>query len=321
MMSIRIVRAGLCALALMLATSGRCQADATLFPIHIGVPATDQGIGLMYAVETGMFTKAGLDVQLDHTSPNGGATAAAVVSGSFDMGNSIVTAIFDAHMKGIPFTLVATGAVYDSKNPYSGMIVAADSPIQKLTDIKPGSTVGLAILRDVGQLAITKAFDEAGMSAKDIKFTEIPQSAALAAVDAHRVVLAELSNPLLNAAAATGKARIIPDLNALGNTFTFTGYFVTKDYAAKHSKELKTFATVLAAAARYTNAHPAETAALLSQESKIPLEVVQKMPRVQNGTGISAAGIQPLIDAEAKYGFIAHGFPAAELIDPDVLTK
>jgi sulfonate transport system substrate-binding protein len=321
MLYTQIVRAGFCALALSLATAGRCQADATLFPIHVGLPATDQGISMMYASQTGMFAKAGLDVQLDHTSPNGGATAAAVVSGSFDMGNSIVTAIFDAHMKGIPFTLVASGAIYDSKNPYSGMIVAADSPIQKLTDIKPGSTVGLAILRDIGELAITKAFDEAGMSAKDIKFTEIPQSAGAAAVEAHRVVMTELSNPLLNAAAATGKARIIPDLSALGNNFTLTGYFVMKDYAAKHPKELKAFVAVLAAAARYTNAHPAETAALLSQVSKIPLDVVQKMPRVQNGAGVSPAGIQPLIDAEAKYGFIAHAFPAQELIDPDVMTK
>ena len=305
----------------MLATGGRSEADGTLFPIHVGVPATDQGISMMYAVQTGMFAKAGLDVQLDHSSPNGGATAAAVVSGGFDMGNSIVTAIFDAHMKGIPFTLVAAGAVYDAKNPYSGMIVAADSPIQKLTDIKPGSTVGLAILRDIGELAITKAFDDAGMSMKDIKFTEIPQSAGAAAVDAHRVVMTEVSNPLLNGATAGGKARLIPDLNTLGNSFTMTGYFVMKDYAAKHPKELKAFLNVLAAAAKYTNSHPIETAALLSQESKIPLDVVQKMPRVQNGAYISAAGIQMLIDAEAKYGFLAHGFPAAELIDPDVIAK
>jgi NitT/TauT family transport system substrate-binding protein len=316
----RLVCSALAAIVLALSTVGRCQADATLFPMHIALPATDQGISMMYASTTGMFAKAGLDVQLDHSSPNGGATAAAVLSGTYDMGNSIVTAIFDAHMKGIPFILVAAGAVYDAKNPYSGMIVAADSPYQKLTDIKNG-TVGLAILRDVGQLAMTKAFDDSKQSMSDVKFTEIPQSAGLAAVEAHRVVATELSNPLLNAAAASGKARIIPDLTALGNNFTFTGYFVTKDYAQKHPKELKTFVAVLAQAAKYTNAHPAETAALLSQESKIPLDVVQAMPRVQNGAAMSPAGIQPLIDAEAKYGFIAHGFPAAELIDPDVMAK
>ena len=320
MQTSRFVLAAFGAMVLSLAAFGRCQADATLFPMHIALPATDQGISMMYAASTGMFAKAGLDVQLDHSSPNGGATAAAVLSGSYDMGNAIVTAIFDAHMKGIPFLLVAAGAIYDAKNPYSGMVVAADSPYQKLTDIKSG-TVGLAILRDVGELAMTKAFDEAKQSLADVKFAEIPQSAGLAAVEAHRVVATELSNPLLNAAAASGKARIIPDLTALGTTFTFTGYFVTKDYAQKHAKELKAFVAVLAQAAKYTNAHPAETAALLSRESKIPLDVVQAMPRVQNGAAISPAGIQPLIDAEAKYGFIAHGFRAQELIDPDVMAK
>jgi hypothetical protein len=45
------------------------------------------------------------------------------------------------------------------------------------------------------------------------------------------------------------------------------------------------------------------------------------MPRVTNGTSVYASGIQPLIDTEAKYGFITHSFPATEIIDPDVLVK
>lgn len=36
---------------------------------------------------------------------------------------------------------------------------------------------------------------------------------------------------------------------------------------------------------------------------------------------VYAAGIQPLIDAEAKYGYIARSFPASEIVDPDVLSK
>jgi hypothetical protein len=42
---------------------------------------------------------------------------------------------------------------------------------------------------------------------------------------------------------------------------------------------------------------------------------------VTNGTSVYASGIQPLIDTEAKYGFIARSFPATEIIDPDIIAK
>ena len=294
-------------------------AKAAALHILVGTPATDQTMSLIYAVKSGMFARAGLDVQLDHSAPNGAAIAAGVASGSFDVGNSVVTSLFDAHQRGLPFLIVGVGAVYDSKNPYSGMIVPADSPIHSVADFKSG-VVGLAILHDVGQLAITKAVSENGGSTKDLQFTEIPQPAGLAAVQQHRVEATELSNPILAQAVASGM-RLIPDLDVFGKSFTFTAYFVTKSYATQHAAAIKTFARVLAQAARYTNGHPADTAQLLAGESTIPLAVIQKMPRVMNGTSLTPQSMQPLIDASAKYGFLSAPFPAQDLIDPDAEIK
>jgi ABC-type nitrate/sulfonate/bicarbonate transport system substrate-binding protein len=321
----KFVRVVVGVLLLSLSSAGVSHAQNTskpLFPIHVGTPATDQTTSLIYAVHSGMFARAGLDVTLDHGSANGAAIAAGVLGGSYDIGNSVITSLIDAHVKQIPFVIVGVGAVYDSRSPYSGMIVANDSPIHGTADFKASDgVVGLAILHDIGQLAIDKSVDESGGSTKGLQFTEIPQSAGLAAVESHRVISTELSNPILADALASGKVRLIPDLDAFGKSYSFTAYFCTKAFAAAHPDEVRTFARVLAAAATYTNAHPADTAAMLSAEGGIPLPVIQKMPRVQNGTSVNPASLQPLIDAEAKYGFIPAPFPAQELIDPAIQGK
>jgi hypothetical protein len=71
---------------------------------------------------------------------------------------------------------------------------------------------------------------------------------------------------------------------------------------------------VLVEAATYVNGHHAETAPLVAEITKIDLSVVQKMYRTLAGTSLDLALFQPLIDAAAKYGLIAHPFPARELL-------
>jgi ABC-type nitrate/sulfonate/bicarbonate transport system substrate-binding protein len=115
--------------------------------------------------------------------------------------------------------------------------------------------------------------------------------------------------------------RLIPAYNTFGKEFIFSVWFTTKDYATKHPDVVKTFARVVAAAARYTNAHPKETAPMLAAYSGIPQATIDRMPRVTNGTSVYVAGIQPLINTMAKYGFISRTFPATEIIDPDILAK
>ena len=177
----------------------------------------------------------------------------------------------------------------------------------------------MSFVHDLGQLAIYKEIDDAGGDYKSTQFVELPMSASAAAIDTKRVVAAEISYPPAQAALDTGKVRFIPAYNAFGKQYIFSVWFTTQDYSTKHADVVKKFAKVVAEAARYTNAHPKETAPMLAAFSGVAQTTIDRMPRVTNGTGVYAAGIQPLIDAEAKYGFIPHGFAATEIIDPDVI--
>jgi NitT/TauT family transport system substrate-binding protein len=295
---------------------------ATLQTVRVGLLPNDDMVSVLYAQQTGMFKEAGLDVQLDKTSPNGSAIATAVTAGSFDIGKSSVTTIFDAYLHGVPFWIIAVGAMYQSSKPYVGFIVPIDSPIKTVKDLGKGATA-VSFVHDLGQLAVYKEIDEAGgdWKSSQLQFVELPMSASYAAVQAKRVVAGEVSYPPAQAALDTGNVRFIPAYNTFGNEFIFSVWFATQDYAKQHPDVVKTFARVVATAARYTNAHPKETAPMLSAFSGVAQATIDRMPRVTNGTRVYAAGIQPLINTMAKYNFIAKSFPATEIIDPDILSK
>ncbi len=309
--------------AFVLAILGsRATGAADLQTVRVGLLPNDDMISVLYAQQSGMFKDAGLDVVLDKTSPNGSAIASAVSAGNYDIGKSSITPIFDAYLHNVPFWIIAVGAMYQSTKPYVGFIVPLDSPIKTVRDLGNGATA-VSFIHDLGQLAVYKEIDESGGDWKSSKlqFVELPMSASYAAVEANRVVAGEVSYPPAQAALDTGKVRFIPAYNTFGKEFIFSVWFTTKDYAQKHPDVVKTFARVVAAAARYTNAHPKETAPILAAYSGIPQTTIDRMPRVTNGTSVYVSGIQPLINTMAKYGFIARSFPATEIIDPDILAK
>lgn len=316
-----------CTIALLLlcivpapAVAQTAPAQTALTTVRVGVLPNDDMIALLYGVRTGLFAKAGLDVEIDRSASNGAAIAAAVTGGSLDIGKSSLQTLIEAHIHNVPFWLIGTAAVYDSRAPYAGLLVLKDSPYAKTTDIQSG-VVGLSSAKDVAQIALLKSLDDAGLKATGVQFTEIPMSAGAAALEAGRTVAQEISYPLAQAAVDSGKFRFLPALDTFGKTYAFSVYFTTKDYAAKNAGVVKTFTRVLADAARFTNTHHDVTAPLLADYSGIALATIQRMPRVNNGTGIAPGAVQPMIDAEAKYGFIGHAFPAADMIDPDVMSK
>ncbi|HXF33233.1 MAG TPA: ABC transporter substrate-binding protein, partial [Candidatus Acidoferrales bacterium] len=92
-----IVRATACVAALALCTPA-VSAQPALTLIRVGGVQTDDITPLIYAIRTGMFRKEGLDVQ-SVASNSGAATAAAVVSGSYEIGKSSLLSLMNAHLR------------------------------------------------------------------------------------------------------------------------------------------------------------------------------------------------------------------------------
>jgi ABC-type nitrate/sulfonate/bicarbonate transport system substrate-binding protein len=102
--------------------------------------------------------------------------------------------------------------------------------------------------------------------------------------------------------------------DAIAPFFVLSGWFTTTDYAAKHPDVIRTFVRVMYEAAKFANGHPADTAPMMSDLTKVPMSIYQTMPRVGAATSTNPKDWQPLIDAAAKYGVIPHAFPAKDFI-------
>ena len=299
--------------------SAAASAQGGMPTVRVGGTPNDDMTPVIYAVRTGMFEKAGLNVVIEK-STNGSAAAIAVASGAYDIAKSSINSIFDAHEKGVPFTIITPAGIYDSKDRYGGFLIAANSPIKTGKDVD-GLTVGIASLGSIGKVAMAGWVDQHGGDASTLKFVEIPFTAVPAAIESGRIVAGETAHPVQAEAVATGRFKLLPAYDSIGNRFVGAVFYTTSTYSSAHPDVVKTFCRVFYEAAKYTNAHHEATAKIMSDYSGVPFEVIAKMSRVTAGTELSPAMIQPTIDAAAKYGTLKKAFPAREIIDPNAPAR
>jgi NitT/TauT family transport system substrate-binding protein len=289
----------------------------SLTTVNIGATPSDDMTPILYGQKAGIFRKYGLDVQTNKMTA-GVAVAQALVAGTFDFGKASVTTILSAHEKGIPFSIVSEAFLNNAKDPSSAFIVLKESPIAAGKDFN-GALVASAGLGDIGTMALSAWVDQHGGDAKSIKFVEIPFAAVGAAVESGRVQAGVASNPNLAVALAAGKVRALPGIfEAIAPLYCEVAWMCMRDYSAKHADVIRAFARAYNEAVTYTNAHHDETVPIVADFTGMQPAVIAKMARVLAWPSVVPAHIQPVIDASAKYGVIKAGFPAADVIDPNV---
>ncbi len=309
----RLSRIAACVALCVIASASLVAAQPALTLVRVGGVQTDDITPLIYAIRTGMFRREGLEVQ-SIPSNSGAATAAAVISGSYEIGKSSLLSLMNAHLRNLPLTVIAAGVVHETSNPFAKLVVAADAPYKTGKDFS-GKTIAVSALNDLSQVSIDAWIDKSGGDARTVHYVELPVSAMPAAVIEHRIDGAFVLYPVLADALASGKVRAVAAAyDAIAPFFVLSCWFTTNDYAAKHPDVLRKFVRVMYAAASYTNRHHAETAPMMSEVTKTPLSIYEGMARVDAATSTNPKDWQPLIDASAKYHVIPQTFPAKDFI-------
>lgn len=288
------------------------QAQAQLLPVRLAGVPTDDLTPVVYAIKNGLYKKAGLDVSFVPTSSGSTATTA-VVAGTYELGKGSAVASMVAHLKDLPLVVVANGAVWDSSVPFNELLVASDTGLKTGADFN-GKTIGVPALNDLNTLVVSAWVDQNGGDSKTLKFVEIPNSVAPAALKSHRVDADALQEPQLAEALAGGGVKALTEpYNAISKHFVFAVYFANKAFATAHPQAVRDWARITYEAAAYTNTHHAETEAMMADFTKVPKETIHSMARVDGATNGDAALLQPFIDVAAKYKMIAKAFPAKEM--------
>jgi NitT/TauT family transport system substrate-binding protein len=299
-------------LIVLLASALVAPAGAQTTTLNIGTTPTDTGAQVYYAMDLGLFKKAGFDVNVSSLNA-GTAIATAVSAGSFDVGQSAVSSLAVAHEHGLPFVIIAPGGAYSSKVPTSELIVAKNSPITKASDLI-GKVVSVNALKSITSIAVEAWLDANGVKPDSVKFLELPFAETSVALTSGRIDAAFISEPSLGQALQNGARIIGHPYDAISHDFLISVWYTTSDYAKAHPDIVKKFAAIMAEAGTWANAHQSDSAAILQKYTKI--ENTGTMRRINYVDRLLPAQVQPLIDASAKYGIIDKTFPATELFAP-----
>jgi NitT/TauT family transport system substrate-binding protein len=284
----------------------------TVETLHLAGVPTDDITPVFYALKNGMYQKAGLDLQYVPVSSGSTATTA-VVAGTYEIGKASPIAPILAHLRGLPIQLIGNGIVSTPRTPFSAMLVATDSPIRSGADCngKIGVSPGLT---DINSLAMMSWIDRNGGDSKTVKWVEVPGSAAAEAVADHRVDFALIQEPQLSAAMERSKVRPLADAYAaVSNRWITSSYVAQTEFASKHADAIRRFVKVTYEAASYTNAHKAETVAMMSDMTKILPAVYAKITRGDHSTSSDPGLLQPIIDMAVRYKVLPQSFPAKEM--------
>jgi NitT/TauT family transport system substrate-binding protein len=275
--------------------------------------ANYDSVPLYYAQRSGMFARAGLQVEPQRVT-TGAATAAAVASGTIDIGKSTSMSVVSGFAHGVPLTVIAPAAQYDSASPDGQLVVAPDSTIRTAADLngKLLATGSLLSIDNVGTLAWV---DSHGGNSQSLRYVEIPPNAVEAAIAQHRIDAAFATEPLLSDAVAAGQVKpIAPVLSAIGRRFLYSVWFTSGGFARSNPDALQRFVTVIMQAQLYVNGHHRELAPLVAEMSSLPVSEVQNAKLATCGTSLMPNDLQPVIDAGAKYHAIPQRYDAKEII-------
>jgi len=295
------------------AVRSMASAQQKLQTIRLAVTPTEDKTNLMYGIKSGIFSKAGVELDVFWTN-SGSAAATAVFSGSYDLASSSLLALFSAHLRNVPLVIVEGENAYYASSPSQLLQVAADSKLRTAPDLN-GKTFGVPGLNDINSVAIKAWVDKSGGDYRSLKFVEVPNSALVDAIVAHRIDAALVQYPALGLSLAEHTTKTIGDaLGAIAPHYLQGIYFSRPEWVAQNSGLLKRFIGAYEEATEYTNTHFAQTATYTAELTGITPEQAQKMRRTINPTSAMPSLIQPVIDAAAKYGAIQRVFKAEELL-------
>ena len=299
-------------LATIMPTFGRAATNTDL--IRIGyVPNSDTYIEPKFALDGGFFKRAGLNVELTPLQ-NAGAINAALAGGSLDVGLGSLNEIAAAQSRGLPFAFFAPGAIITTKAPTSLLMVAKDSPITTAAQCE-GKTVAVNLLSGLGQMGMLAWMTKNGGDFSRVSFIEMPFSAVTNALNGKKIDAAYLSEPSLSANRA--ELRVLGNpYGAIADDWFISLWYATLPWLKAHADSAHAIARVARETALWANAHPEETAPILSAATKIPLDVIGRMTRARYSDKLGPALMQPVLDWASKANFLKTPVLAKNLIAP-----
>ncbi|HEV8022911.1 MAG TPA: ABC transporter substrate-binding protein [Candidatus Lustribacter sp.] len=285
--------------------------------IRIGSSYNDSNVEAYYAVANGFFKQVGLNVEMTAFN-NGAAAAAALASGALDVAVQPPMQVAQAVIGGLPFVVVAAGAINSVSAPAAWVCVSATSPIRTAKDLE-GKTIAINSLKSSSQNLLDAWLAKEGADLSKIHFLELPSAQMAPALQRGTVDAVELFEPAFTVAKASGNVRVlaIPTaaMAAPRDEFLQTTWYTTKQFATQNREAIRRFASAIYMAARWANAHPHDSGVILAELSKLDPGIVATMTRARYAESLQPRDLLPELDNGFKFGLLSRPVSPTELLN------
>jgi NitT/TauT family transport system substrate-binding protein len=281
--------------------------------VRIATSPAESYAQAFFAQDTGLFQKAGLNVEVQLLS-TGSAVSAGVAGGAVDVGVATTVNLANAIVRGIPFVLIAPAIITTAKVPGGLLCVAKSSPIRTAKDLE-GKIIAVPALKQLADLAARVWLAKGGADVSRVQIVETAFSDMGPGIERGTYAAAIISEPALTNAMSRNNLRSLADpYQAIAPEYMVAGWFTTAQFAQKNPEIVRKVAAALTEAGRWANTHHTETAAIVARITKVDLETIRNGIRPIYGEEIRPAEIQPQLDAALKFGFLSRAVNASELI-------
>jgi len=293
-------------------------ADIAPLPItvRVGSSLNDSNAEAYYAVANGFFKQAGVNVEMTPFN-NGAAAAAAVAAGSLNVAVQPPMQIAQAVISGLPFVVIAAGAINSVSAPAAWICVSSSSTIRTAKDLE-GKTIALNALRSSSENLLDAWLAKNGVDLTKIRFLELPSAQMAPALERGTIDAAVLFEPAFTVAMGKGDLRVLGIPTAAmaspRNEFLQTTWYTTKQFAAENKEAVRRFASAIYLAARWANTHPHDSGVILAGLSKLDPGIVATMVRARYAESLQPRDLLPELDNGFKFGLLSRPVHPSELL-------
>ena len=275
---------------------------------------------MFMAMEKGFFKAEGLELE---TVPlaGGAPIVNGVTSGDLQFGWSNVISLYQAHVEGFDFKLIAGGAInVRGSNESHAIIVGKDSPIKSAKDLE-GKTVAVNTLNNIVHLMAMAWVDKNGGNSSKIKFVEIPFPQMEPAIVAGKVDAISVHEPFAAVAARRPETRVLS--NPWGDVlpkFLIASWFASDKWLQKNRDTARAFVRAVNRGVDAIHADKDGARAAMIKWAGLNPDFAGKIGLPLFEKGVLEKDVQVTMDLTYKYKMISKPLKARDVLS-DLATK
>ena len=254
---------------------GLAAQDKPLTPVRAAYVPVATWLPAWVALDKGIFAKHGLAVTLSPIQNL--SLLPGTVGRQFEFAASTPTDLIKAVAGGLDVVATAGEAIEVKSNPTTQVIVRKESGIKSAADLK-GKAIAAPTLGAVIHVATLYWLKKNGVDPASIRGVEVPFPNMGDQLKAGNVDAVEALEPFAGALLAAGNVSLGDPLLAAGDEVLFPFWISDGTWARANGPVIKAWIDALTEAQSYMNANPADTRAILAKYSRLPPEVVAKVP-------------------------------------------